>query len=135
MKSKILYAIPSLVAIAALTWTAIAGPPVQKEPETEAAAVLQRMDQKKALIIERLAMSAPMELENVDGVDLVEESRRLGFVAEVTLEEVEAALAAAAQTPSAEDDIQAIRLMHWGSYRFYPDEPTKASRTTPAEKN
>ena len=77
-----------------------------------------QMDEAKIEVFERVGISAPMDLEMIHGVDSVEEARKLGLIVDVTLEEVEAALADAATTPEVEDDIEALRLKHFGSYPF-----------------
>lgn len=97
---------------------------------------------------ERVEMSAPMELEIEAGVDPVIEAVELGLIVDVSLEEVEAALAAAAATPEIEDDQRAMLLKHRGSYRFFcgesdgeiplPEAPpaeTPATETASPEEN
>lgn len=66
---------------------------------------------------------APMLVRSEDGNDPVEELEAMNLIIEVTLEEVEAALAAAAATEGLEDDIEAGRLQQFGSYRYYLDPP------------
>jgi hypothetical protein len=70
-----------------------------------------------------------MEQQLENGLDPVEEARENGFIIEATLEQVEAALAAAATTPDLEDDKRALDLKHRGSYRFY--SPSAESVVTP----
>ena len=83
---------------------------------------------------DRVQMSAPMAIEIDAGVDPVLEAVSLGLIVEATLEQVEAALAAAAATPDPEDDLRALELKHRGSYRFFCDAPPAESdpSTAPA---
>ena len=99
---------------------------------TEEDAAVARMEEQKAEIITRVGMSAPMELPEAGEEDFIEKAREEGWMIEVTLEEVEAALKAAAATPSHEDDIAAMRLAHRGSYRFYLDEQGSAEEPATA---
>ncbi len=99
---------------------------------TEDAAAVARMEEQKAEIITRVGMSAPMELPEDDEEDFVTEAQKIGWIVEVSLDEVEAALKAAAATPSHDDDIAAKRLAHRGSYRFYLDEQDSAEETATA---
>ena len=91
-----------------------------------------------------VGMSAPMESETVDGVDPVQEAADLGWIIDVSLDEVESALDSAAATATADDDIEAMRLKHQGSYRFYSgevysseisDSPSDTSGTSSASEN
>jgi hypothetical protein len=79
---------------------------------------------------ERVHMAAPMEQQLENGLDPVEEARENGFIIEATLEQVEAALAAAATTPDLEDDKRALDLKHRGSYRFYSPSAESDSDTS-----
>lgn len=79
------------------------------------------MAMEKNRIRNRLQITAPMELDAVNGVDPVTEATENGLIVEATLEEVEAALQAAAATPGTDDDKAAMQLRHRGSYRFYSD--------------
>jgi len=87
---------------------------------------VRRMEDQKCEILVRVGMAAPLDAaETTDpstGVDSVQEIYDSGFIIAVTLEEVEAALHAAAQTPETEDDTNALILMHRGSYRFFINE-------------
>lgn len=124
MKSRTVALISLTVAVTTVTWSAIAfsaEPSTVKKTDTAAL-----MDSKKAEILKRVGMSAPMEQPEAGEEDFVAEAQKNGLIIEVSLEEVEAALKAAAATPSHEDDIVAMRLMQWGSYRFYLDEKTSA---------
>lgn len=80
-----------------------------------------------AEVQDQVEMSAPMELEVEAGIDPVVEAYDLGVIVDVTLEQVEAALAAAALTPEIEDDQAALELKHRGSYRFFCGEITMES--------
>lgn len=128
MKSRLFYLIPAAAALSLVTWSAIAlaadpagrvASATAENPAAERAAALSRMEAAQATIIQRLCISAPMELELENGVDPVAEARGNGLILDVSLEQVEAALAAAAKTPELEDDQRAMNLKHWGSYRFY----------------
>lgn len=90
-----------------------------KASEIAKTAAIVRMEKEQARIAARLGMSAPMEIETVNGRDPVAELIQSGFVIEATLEQVESALAAAAATPDPEDDQYALELKHRGSYRFF----------------
>ena len=80
---------------------------------------LGAMEKEQKMIVDRLQISAPMELELENGIDPVAEAVENGFIVEATLEEVEAALAAAAATPELDDDQAALTLKHRGSYRYF----------------
>lgn len=90
-------------------------------PDQQAA--LGRMKTRKMEILSRLGMSAPLDAtettDPITGVDSIQQLYDSGFIIPATLEEVEAALHAAAQTPEPEDDTAALILMHRGSYRFF----------------
>lgn len=139
MKNRTLAVVPilALSASAIIGWSAItrasqADQTVPMDTESEGAsgkaepsvdrARIDRMEAEQRRIAERLGMSAPMEIELVNGIDPVVEALENGFIIEATLEEVEAALAKAAATPQKEDDIEAYRLVHRGSYRFFEPE-------------
>lgn len=85
---------------------------------------VQAMDAAKEEIEERLDITAPLELDLQNGVDPVIVAAEEGMIVEATIEQVEAALAAAAATPEPEDDIEAIILKCRGSYRFFLDPST-----------
>lgn len=81
---------------------------------------------------ERVHMAAPMEQQPENGVDPVEEARENGFIIEATLEQLEAAPAAAAAPSDPEDDKLALDLKHRGSYRFYSPS-TESNEDTSGE--
>lgn len=87
---------------------------------------VQRMEDQKCEILVRVGMAATLDAaETTDpstGIDPVLKIYDSGFIISATLEEVEAALHAAAQTPETEDDTNALILMHRGSYRFFINE-------------
>lgn len=85
-----------------------------------------KLDLDIADVQRRVKISAPMELVE-DGPDAIAEAVANGFIVEATLEEVEAALTAAAATLDEEDDKRALELRHRGSYRFF-----SPSLTTPS---
>lgn len=106
------------------------------EPPT-AAADLAAMNADIQEVQEKVGMAAPMERQLENGVDPIEEARESGFIIEVTLEQVEAAIAAAAATEDPEDDKRAFELKHRGSYRFYAPsvsapEPSAEDESEPA---
>ncbi len=83
-------------------------------------------------ISKEVGMAAPLDEELIDGVDPVVEQWESGYIIPATLQEVKAALAAAAATPDREDDIQALILKHRGSYRFFlGGNPENGQPTTP----
>ena len=141
---KLLAAVPilALSASAVIGWSAItrasqtdAATPDRKAEATSEAkdpaveARIARMEEEQKRIADRLGMSAPMEIELIDGVDPVMEAMQKGLIIEATLEEVEAALAKAAATPDTADDIEAHRLKHGGSYRYFvPEEPLQSAK-------
>jgi hypothetical protein len=136
MKRRHLIPIIALTSLAAFCWTAVAAPEKQdsareaeitpESPAEKEAAAIQRMETEQERISERLQISAPMEVELVNGVDPVMEAYENGFIIEATLEQVEAALAAAAKTPDLEDDLKALELKHRGSYRFFAPDSVHA---------
>lgn len=121
------------MAIAALGWTAVtlSAKPAESDKsgskvDTAGADVI-KMDHDVKEVQRRVNMAAPMELELENGVDPVAEAEKNGFIIEATLEQVEAALAAAAATPDTEDDKRALELRHRGSYRFFSPSVTGSS--------
>ncbi len=95
--------------------------PAADTPEVVAA----KLDHDQKQVRDRVGIAALMEVDPDAGPDLVAEGVRSGYIIEVTLEEVEAALASAAATPDPEDDKRALDLRHRGSYRFF--SPSTAS--------
>ena len=83
---------------------------------------VSRMEARINLIASRLGMAAPMEKGFPYEERMIARNLADGTIVEVTLEEVEAAVAAAATTPDTQDDIAAERLKHCGSYRFFAPE-------------
>ena len=83
----------------------------------------QRMRRRSQLIASRIGMASSFDAtETTDpatGVDSIQELYDSGFIIPATLEEVEAALQAAASTPETEGDRAALILKHRGSYRFF----------------
>lgn len=137
MKKSLIFPTLAVIPILALSTSAIIGWSAVTRAETEPAntavgdfagameespanqARIAQMKYKKADIIERVGMSAPMELPEPGEHDFIAKAKEMGWIIDTTLEQVEAALKAAAATPSAEDDIAAMRLAHRGSYRFF----------------
>ncbi len=91
------------------------------EPAADQARIA-RMDSEVNLIASRLGMSAPMEEDGQIAPGFIERAYAEGGIVDVTLEEVEAAIGAAAKTPGTGDDIDAQVLKHRGSYRFFAPE-------------
>jgi hypothetical protein len=77
-----------------------------------------QLDLAASNIRSRVGMSSCLEVSD-EGDDSIEEAYRSGWMIEATLEEVEAALSAAAETPEVDDDIAAARLAHRGTYRYF----------------
>lgn len=140
MKFKFLAA--AVVGLAAFSFvhsvSAVGESPQTKTSDTasaEAAADQQQkidrvaaMDRKQGEISRRVGMSSCLEISNAGGEDFVAMAQEKGLIVEVTLDEVEAALKAAAATPQREDDLAAMNLAHWGSYRFFlDDKPAEAA--------
>lgn len=137
MKKRLIPILSTALALTAAAWSALAFSAEEPATAEEAAAVEKaqargRMVSKQQDIIKRLGMSAPMELPEPGEVDFVAEAQANGWIVEATLEEVEAALKAAAATPSPDDDAAAMRLVHRGSYRFYLDENSLARKPATA---
>ena len=72
------------------------------------------MDAKKADIIKRTGMSAPLELPEAGEEDFVAQAQAEGRIIECTLEQAEAALKAALTTSSKKDDDAAMQMIHLG---------------------
>jgi hypothetical protein len=85
-----------------------------------------QLKQKEKQIRDRLGVAAHIDVADavdpMTGYDPVIELYEDGFIIPATIEEVEAALKAAAQTPEIEDDQAARRLKNRGSYRFFLDQ-------------
>ena len=141
MKPSLRPAIVGISFLSSIGADAIAQTPVPAAPSEE---VQLAQDIKE--VETRVGMSAPMEAEIINGVDPVAESADLGWLIDVTIDQVEAAVDSAAATPGNDDDIEAMRLKHQGSYRFYsgdaapeeepesaPDAGTNAVPETPPE--
>ena len=77
------------------------------------------MDQEGMEITRRVGIAAALNLPEEGGEDPLIEAVKNGFIVEITLAEVEDALAKAAATPDSDDDKQALILRHRGSYRFF----------------
>ncbi len=69
-----------------------------------------------------LTITASMAVDETADIDPVAEAESFGLIIRVTLDEVKAALAAAAATPGKDDDAAALRLLHFGSYRYYAED-------------
>lgn len=129
----------NIVAVAGLVACSLslAVSAVEVAPQTKSSAKaaadqqleIDRMVSKRAEIIKRLGMSAPLEAPEAGEGDFVAEAVAQGIIVEVTLEEVVAAMDAAASTPSNEDDLAAMRLAHFGSYRFFLDGKSPGEKT------
>ena len=130
MKFKCLVAVVAGLAVVPIP--VFAAVPVQPPapPTNQADQAEVAMEEDIQDVQERVHMAAPMEQRLENGVDPVEEARANGFIIEATLEQVEAALAAAAATPDLEDDKRALDLKHRGSYRFYSPSAESDSDTT-----
>jgi hypothetical protein len=81
-----------------------------------------QMDREINRIASRLGVSAPMEDSQLIDSREIQRMADEGFIVDVTLEEVEAAVSAAAKTPETGDDIDALVLKNRGSYRFFAPE-------------
>ena len=133
MKNRIIPILSAAMALTAVAWSAIAisteEPSTAEKNETRDRVAL--MDRKQAEISKRVGMSSCLEISDAGGEDFVATALEKGLIVEATLEEVEAALKAAAATPQREDDLAAMNLAHWGSYRFFVDE--KAGAPAPSQ--
>jgi hypothetical protein len=92
----------------------------------------QRLVAAEELIRDRINIAPMFVQQEGSETDQVVDLQAMGMIIEVTLEEVEAALAAAAATEEPEDDIEAARLQQWGSYRYYLD-PIPSAEADPSE--
>jgi hypothetical protein len=133
MKHRILplFALCSLAALASSAEESKTGTttnqessvPTERISGAEDQSLTLQMKQQESRIVHRLGMSAPLDAaETTDpatGVDSIQELQDSGFIIPATLEQVEAALKAAAHTPDSEDDKAALILKHRGSYRFF----------------
>lgn len=118
MKIKYFLPIIALTSLGAFCWTAMAQQPdVKKQPDR-----IAQMEKKQAEISERVGMTSCLEISDLANEEFVAKAVENGLIIETTLDEVEAALKSAAKTPDNQDDIAAMRLAHWGSYRFFIDE-------------
>lgn len=129
MKPRILKFITTSVATATLVWTGVslAAKPTPADETAQVDAIAQ-MNREEAEIGSRLKMSAPLELHLINGKDPLGEAIDKGLILDVTLEEAEAAIQAAAATPDPEDDTRASELAHRGSFRFFPQEQAHGGR-------
>lgn len=131
MKHRILplFALCSLVALASsleeqtTTTKEESSASAERISKTTDQSRTQQMKQQEKRIIQRLGISAPLDADETTdpttGTDSIQELYDSGFIIPATLEQVEAALQAAAQTPDPEDDKAALVLKHRGSYRFF----------------
>jgi hypothetical protein len=118
MKHKRLKLALAAVGVPALTLSLTALEVASEGPAADAAA---EMELKQDQIGERIEMSAPMDLEQTNGIDPLAEAIDKGMIVEITLAEAEAELAAAAATADPQDDAEASERAHFGSFRFFPD--------------
>lgn len=130
MKKHLIPILSAALALTAMAWSAVAFT-AEELTTAEKTKSHDLMVSKQTDIIKRLGMSAPMELPDDGVTDFVKTAMDEGWIIEATLEEVEAALKAAAATPSREDDIAAMRLAHRGSYRYFLEDkaPAEAAAT------
>jgi hypothetical protein len=89
-----------------------------KSGETTATMSRSGLESAKAEILARAGTTSCLEVTE-PGDTGIDDAYNEGIIVDATLEEVEAALAAAAATPGFEDDIAAKRLAHRGSYRYF----------------
>ena len=133
---KFKYLVIAVAGLAACSLS-IAVSAVEVAPQTKSSAgaaaaqqlKIDRMVSKQAEIIKRLGLSAPMEAPEAGEGDFVAEAVAQGIIVEVTLEEVVAAMDAAAATPSNKDDLAAMRLAHFGSYRYFVEAKFPSEKT------
>lgn len=126
MKLRYTLPIASTLVVTIFAWVTTAK---SQEPPAEAEETpSQRMEARQQEIFERIGLPAPMELPEPGEPDFAAEAIESGWIMEVTLEEVEAALEAAKATPSREDDVVAMRMAHRGSYRFFLDDASVSPR-------
>jgi len=130
MKRPLLY-IPAFGFMAAVAAYALekavtspsALPPAAVESPAAQITAEKKMNRKAEKVRSRLGIPAPMDASEttdpITGYDPMLELHQSGLIVPATLEEVEAALEAAAATPDPEDDRAALRIKHRGSYRFF----------------
>lgn len=86
----------------------------------KAAETRVKLDLATKNVRERLHMSAMLEASDDPAEEAeIAELYRTGWIIEATVEQVEAALKAAAATPSLEDDVAARVLAHRASCRYF----------------
>lgn len=86
----------------------------------EAAEMRTKLDRAAKNVRDRLHMSAMIEVSDDPGEEAeIAELYRSGWIIEATVDEVEAALKAAAATPALEDDVAARCLAHRASCRYF----------------
>lgn len=90
----------------------------QNEPDVMA--LRRALDAASSEIVARLHMPAMLEVSDDPGEEAeIMELHRSGWIVEATVEEVEAAMKAAALTPGLDDDRAARTLAHRASCRFF----------------
>jgi hypothetical protein len=105
-------------AIKARIYNPDSGANGESPEDTESSSLRRDLDRVASEIRSKTGMSSCLEISE-DGDHSVEEAYAAGWIVDVTLQEVEAALKAAAATPGFDDDIAAKRLAHRGSYRYF----------------
>ncbi len=131
MKPRILKFIAASAIVAASAWTAMslsANPAEVTNTKVSQAEALAQMERDEAEIGSRLKMSAPMELYLVNGEDPIMEGVKNGMIIDVSLDKVEADLAAAAATSDRQDDMWASEQAHRAAFRFFPSTPARGGR-------
>ena len=106
--------------------------PSGKTDRVAAAASRAILEAARMEILTRAGVTSCREVTE-PGDTGIDEAYDAGIIVDATLEEVESALAAAATTPSKEDDIAALRLAHFGSYRFF--QQSTGTGTTQSRKD
>jgi hypothetical protein len=93
-----------------------------RPPVSEESATLKALLIKEQEVRTRLRMPAMLQVsEDPSEEEEIQELYRSGWIIEASLEEVEAAIKAAAATPSPDDDVAAKILAHRASCRFFMD--------------
>lgn len=122
-------------AFAAFAWSVVAPQPLAEPEETllpaqaeisagdEVSQMGAKLEQASSEVRARLHMPAMLEMTDNPADDAeIAELYQSGWIIDATVEEVEAALKAAAATPGPEDDSAALVFAHRASCRYFLKE-------------
>lgn len=113
----------SAVAVCAVAIPSSSPAPVSEPTAEQAAELRAKLDRAANDVRDRLHMPAMLEISDDPAEEAeIAELYRSGWITEATVEEVEAALKAAAATTTLEDDVAARILAHRASCRYFLKE-------------